>query len=69
MEHEWENESSDDGKWRPRCTICGRFNKWENLSNTYTPEFEDGSGCYAEESIWVCKKCNTGFQPVAKGDK
>lgn len=61
-EPDWTYGMNDN--FRPKCDCCGKFRKWDDLRCDYSPEFEDGSGCYAEQSYWICKKCETGSQPV-----
>lgn len=41
-----------------RCIECNKFRKWEYLTViNFTPEFEDGSGCYSEETLYGCMFC------------
>lgn len=39
--------------FRPRCEVCGKFKRLDNLIHEYTPD----SAYSTEESYWICKKC------------
>lgn len=50
----------------PKCDICGRFQSYNELLCGGTPDYEDGAGCHAEDLYLICKKCDTGSEPVEK---
>lgn len=41
-----------------QCVECGKFKKWEELTETrFVPDHEDGSGSHGEEQEFTCDKC------------
>jgi hypothetical protein len=39
--------------FRPRCEVCGKYQRLDNLIHEYTPD----SAYSTEESYWICKTC------------